>query len=273
MPTSRARGGAAARRRAASCALLAFACGAPREDRDGAIAQQAGFDAAAAVLADSAFADSVLRAAEDMGTTMELRPSTLPAPARDANEIRLALQAYSGGSYIDELFAERDSTNYRWPDRAREPLQVWIQSAPLDVREAEFPRAVEEAFLPWTEVGIPIAFLFTEDSARADIRVTWVTRYESRTTGRTRWVHDQHGWITAASIELAREQSDGVPLDRRSVQAIARHEVGHLLGLGHSTNAEDIMSAEGRVTELSEADRTTVRLVYLLPPGSVRAPR
>jgi Matrixin len=260
-------------RRTAVCALLALACGSPPGESARALARNAGFDAAAAVLADSAFADSVLRAAEDMGTARELRPSTLSAPVRDANEIRLALQAYSGGSYIDELFAERDSVNYRWPDRVREPLHVWIQSAPPDASEATFPRAVEEAFLPWTAVGIPVAFLFTEDSARADIHVTWVTRYESRTTGRTRWVHDQHGWITAASIELAREQPDGMPLDRRSIQAIARHEVGHLLGLGHSTSAEHIMSADVRVTELSEADRATVRLVYLLPPGSVRAPR
>lgn len=254
-------------------ALLALACGAPGAERDLGRERRADVDAASAALADSAFADSVLRAAEDMGLAMELRESSLPAPARDANEIRLALQAYAAGSYIGELFAERDSTNYRWPERTRAPLQVWIQSAPLDASEAGFPRAVEEAFLPWTEVGIPVAFLFTEDSARADIRVTWVTRYESRTSGRTRWVHDQHGWITAASIELAREQPDGSPLDRRAVQAIARHEVGHLLGLGHSADDADIMAAQVRVTELSEADRATVRLVYKLPPGSVRAAR
>jgi hypothetical protein len=261
------------RSRYACCALLALACTAPREGRDRAIAQRSGIDAATAALTDSAFADSVLRAAEDMGAAMQLRESALPAPVRDANEIRLTLQAYAAGSYIDELFAERDSVNHRWPERAREPLQVWIQSAPLDASEAAFPRAVAEAFHPWTEVGIPIAFLFTDDSSRADIHVTWVTRYESRTSGRTRWVHDQHGWITAASIELAREQPDGVPLDARAVRAIARHEVGHLLGLGHSADESDIMSAQVRVTELSEADRATVRLVYLLPPGSVRAPR
>lgn len=255
------------RGRLACGALLALACAAPREGRDAAAA------ATADARADSAFADSVLRAAEDLGAPMELRESSLPAPVRDANEIRLALQAYAGGSYIHELFAERDSVNHRWPDRTREPLRVWIQTAPLDEREAEFPRAVEEAFLPWTEVGIPVAFLFTEDSSRADIHVTWVTRYESRTSGRTRWVHDQHGWITAASIELAREQPDSVPLDRRAVQAIARHEVGHLLGLGHTADESSIMAAQVRVTELSEADRATVRLVYLLPPGSVRTPR
>jgi Matrixin len=224
------------------------------------------------VAADSAFADSVLRAAEDMGAVVEMRSSGLAAPVRDANEIRLALQAYAAETYIGELFAARDSNNYRWPERTAEPLHVWIQTAPLGPDEWDWPRAVEEAFVPWTATGIPVAFLFTGDSARADVRVTWVDRYESRTSGRTRWVRDQHGWIISASIEIARSQPDGRALDARSVGAVARHEVGHLLGLDHTADESSIMAATVRVTELNEADRNTVRLVYRLPPGSVRAP-
>lgn len=224
------------------------------------------------VAADSAFADSVLRAAEDLDANVEVRTSGLAAPVRDANEIRLALQAYAEGTYIGELFADRDSMNYRWPERTTEPLLVWIQTAPLGPDEWSWPRAVEEAFLPWTETGIPVSFLFTGDSARAEIRVTWVERYESRTSGRTRWVRDQHGWIIAASIELAKSQPDGRRLEFAAIGAIARHEVGHLLGLSHTADATSIMAASVRVPELSEADRNTVRLVYRLPPGSVRTP-
>lgn len=223
--------------------------------------------------ADSAFADSVLRAAEDIGATVEFRDSGMPAPVRDANEIRLALQAYAAGTYIGELFAQRDSQNYRWPERMIPPFRVWIQTAPLSNDQFSWPRVVEESFIPWTETGIPVSFIFIDDSAQADVRVTWVERYESRTTGRTRWVRDQHGWITAASIEIARAQPDGTALDAASIGAISRHEVGHLLGLDHTSDETSIMAAEVRVTELSEADRATVRLVYKLPPGSVRAPR
>jgi len=248
------------------CATLA--CVAPEESAR----LDAALDQAARLLADSAFADSILRAAEDLGTAVETRESTLPAPVRDPNEIRLALQAYSFGTYIGELFGQRDSINYRWSDRVREPLRVWIQRAPLGPREAEFPRTVTEAFDPWTQVGIPVAFSFTEDSARADVLITWVAQYESRTTGRTRWVHDQHGWIVGASIELALAQPDGRALDLPALRAVARHEVGHLLGLGHCADETNIMAATVRVTELSEADRATVRLVYKLPPGSVRVP-
>jgi predicted Zn-dependent protease len=55
------------------------------------------------------------------------------------------------------------------------------------------------------------------------------------------------------------------------VRAIARHEVGHLIGLDHTEDESNIMSARVRVTDMSEADRATARLVYQLPPGSLKA--
>ncbi len=261
-------GGAALAAALAACGGGAEGTAAGRVDRAGGGPGTADARIARAV-ADSAFADSVLRAAEDMGATVVARPSALPAPVRDPQEVRLALLTYAPGSYADELFAQRDSVNYRWPDRTRDPLRVWIQSAPPAGAEGGIARAVRDAFAPWTATGIPVAFAFTEDSARAEIHVTWVDRYESRTTGRTRWVHDQHGWITGASIELARAQPDGTPLDARSVHAIALHEVGHLLGLDHARDESHVMAPRVRVEELSEADRATVRLVYKLPPGRV----
>lgn len=244
----------------------ALACSAPREGSRSTAATDT------RLVADSAFADSVLRAAEDLGAAVEVRRSNLAAPVRDANEIRLALQAYAAETYIGELLAARDSMNFRWPERTTAPLHVWLQTAPLDAKQQEWPRAVEEAFVPWTATGIPVAFLFTDDSARADVRVTWVDRFESRATGRTRWVRDRHGWIIGASIEIARAQPDGRALEARAIGAVARHEVGHLLGLDHTTDESSIMAATVRVGELSEADRNTVRLVYKLPPGSLRAP-
>lgn len=262
---------------AALAIVLLSACGSAGErtadatrdaSRETSMRETAARDAAA----DSAFADSVIRFSEDMGATVTETASRNAAPVRDPDEIRTTLRAYAGETYIGELLAERDSMNFRWPDRTRDPLRVWIQPSTLAHFTPAHLGIVRDAFDPWMSTGIPVAIDFVEDSARAEMLVTWVERYESRTTGRTRWVRDQHGWITGAGIELALAQPDGRLLDSAAVRAIARHEIGHLLGLSHTRDEANIMSARVRVTELSEADRNTVRLVYKLPPGSLRTP-
>jgi hypothetical protein len=221
--------------------------------------------------ADSASADSVHRAVDPVPPAVSITASALPEPERDPDRTARLL-ARAGGTYIGELLAARDSVNHRWPDRRHDPMRVWVQPVPPD-GDPSFPSLVREAFVTWADAGVPIAFSFTPDSARAEIHIIWVDRFESRMTGRTHWAHDQHGWIVGGNIQLAVHQPDGTRLDADAVRAIARHEVGHLIGLHHATDERNIMSARVRVPELSEADRATARLVYQLPPGSLKAPR
>lgn len=244
----------------------------PRQARDAATHRTArDMDDLARRAADSAFADTVLAAYAPPGPDIAVQRSTLPPPERDADRIAWLLATRSAGTYLDELLAARDSVNYRWPDRRAEPLRVWVQDAARPGMEPEYAPLVREAFETWAEAGIPLAFLYILDSARAEIRVTWVDRFEAAMTGRTRWAHDQHGWIVGGSIQLALHQPDGRALNADAVRAIARHEVGHLVGLDHTAGAAHVMSARVGVTELSEADRATARLIYQLPPGPLGA--
>lgn len=197
----------------------------------------------------------------------ELVPSNADAPVRDSAAIAYALAVRGADTYLPELLKARDGWNYRWPDRRREPMRVWVQEAP---GEPGWARLVRESFAQWEGFGLPLVFTYTLDSAMAEVHVTWVDRFEARMTGRTQWAHDQHGWLRRASIELALHMPDGRANTADGVRAIARHEVGHLIGLDHTTDPTSVMAAEIYVTNVSEADRRTARLVYDLPPGKLR---
>lgn len=174
-------------------------------------------------------------------------------------------------TYLPALLADRDGINHRWRERRGERMRVWVQD--VDPAGAAIARRIiADAFVDWTESGIPVAFTVVPDSARAEVIVTWVERFDAGITGITRWTTDAEDWIVAATIELARHHPDGGVVDSSSLAAVARHEVGHLLGLDHVDDETSIMRARIRVSALSAADRRTIRLVYELPAGRLPLP-
>ncbi len=199
--------------------------------------------------------------------------SSLPPPKRDLAEIQRRLADGESGTYIREILLQRGDNNARWPDRQLEPVRVWVQPR-SDIADfaSDYPERVRRAFERWTHAGASVAFTFVVDSARSDIPVVWVDKFDMPISGRTRWTHDQHWWIVGSSIELALHQQSGTPLDSDAISAIALHEVGHVLGLDHTMDERSIMCARVRVGDLSAADEHTVQLIYSIPPGPVSKP-
>lgn len=194
-----------------------------------------------------------------------------PTPAAVRAQARRRLAEHAQGTYIAEMLGERDSSLARWPNRANEPLQIWVQPyAQIDGWTTDYVADVRRAFREWNDVHLPVRFVFTGDSARADVHVTFIPHFDEEISGRTNWARDDDWWITDADIVLAVYHRDGPMLDDESMHAMSLHEIGHLLGLDHTADSTSVMAAKVRVRSLSQADRATAHLLYTLPPGGVR---
>jgi hypothetical protein len=188
----------------------------------------------------------------------------LPKISRDSS--RALLASGESGTYIRAMLAEDENVITRWAPRP-EPIRVWVQ--PQSSEQGFTPDLViptRRAFSAWNEVGLGLSFEMVDDSSVADVHVTWRhDMIEARQIGTTFRMTGGRGWISFAHVVLS------TAYDIYAVQNAARHEAGHVLGLGHSPDMQDIMAAatEGKQYVITDADRRTALLLYELPPGKI----
>jgi hypothetical protein len=188
-------------------------------------------------------------------------------PAMSVDSVRSTIAAAMDGTYLRAMLAEDDNIITRWRERA-EPIRVWVQ--PQSAEQGFSPELVSptrRAFLVWNELALGVTFEMIDDSTQADVHVTWTARMPKATQlGTTFRMTGGSGWIAFAHVVLS------TSYDIYTVQNAARHEAGHVLGLGHSPEVRDIMAAatEGRQYQLTDADRGTAEWLYRLPPGKIQ---
>ena len=186
-------------------------------------------------------------------------------------ESRRRIRASAGYTYLGEVLAEsRDSALHRWDDRATRPVRVYLPAATVANFQPEFLDAVRRALERWADAGVPVRFIVDPDSTEAEVRFTWKVQFDIDRTGQTDLMWDQDGHILSALVTLATFDPHGHPLAPSDVQVVAVHEMGHVLGLDHSSDSSDIMFSNTRVRDLSSRDVRTAQLLYELAPGSVR---
>ena len=184
-----------------------------------------------------------------------------------ANDLRAALDAHGGA--------------VRW-DLSRGPLRVWVQRRPdvaadVSVTGAQWRRTIVAATDAWRDAVTGLAFTLEQDSARADVVVTWQRDLQGppgdgelafRTAGRTTLVPGADGRALAAHVRLAVFAPGGVRYSVEDVRAVVRHELGHALGLAHHAAPTSVMAPLVRAERLTDEDRATLRALYALPIGA-----
>lgn len=175
-------------------------------------------------------------------------------------------------SYLPAMLAGGDSIIRRWQPRVDHPVTVYLPGQGPAGYVMGFDRVVREAFTRWQRAtGIPVHFLFSRDSAGAEVRVRWIEKFPMQRAGQADVVWNQYGWLVRGTLTLATHTHDGWPLTEEAIYTVALHEIGHLLGLGHSDDPRDLMYPSTSVQDLTGRDRQTAALLYALPPGRVGA--
>ena len=189
-----------------------------------------------------------------------------PLPSVSPDSVRAFVATAEPGSYLRPMLDEDGGVVTRWRERA-EPIRVWVQPHSTSVGfSPELIAPARRGFTAWNELALGVAFEIVDDSVAADVHVTWSDRMpKAQQLGTTFRMTGGSGWIAFGHVVLS------TSYDIYTVQNTARHEAGHVLGLGHSPDSRDIMAAatEGRQYILTDADRRTAAALYRLPPGKI----
>lgn len=183
--------------------------------------------------------------------------------------IREQLGAEPERHYLDSLLLSSDSIIRHWPTERDAVPYALVAGGPPGFLP-EMVHEVRGAIDAWQSAGVGLRLMETNDTTQALLIIHWADTLGAERGGFTDVTWDRGGRIRKADIYLAtRASSTGRPLLSDTRRAIALHELGHALGLPHSSHTDDAMFPVADAAAPSDRDRFSLRLLYRLPTGWV----
>lgn len=120
-------------------------------------------------------------------------------------------------------------------------LEDGILTYQVNNAKPESKELIISALNYWDQNLQGIQFKEVENKEQADIKISFIND-NGKVAGQTITNFDSNGFIFNAKIVLA-EKAFGKQLNKNLIEYIAKHEIGHLLGLGHANFNESLMSS------------------------------
>ncbi|HET7643027.1 MAG TPA: M57 family metalloprotease [Nitrososphaeraceae archaeon] len=170
---------------------------------------------------------------------------------------------------VGMLIFDADLANAKNDDSKKKKIELcctWgdslddgILTFSIDNGGSDLAKIVKVAINDWEKSLKKIEFKYVKNNDDADIKIEF-KKGKGKKVGKTVTYFDPSGLIDQVDISISKK-SYGVTLNSETLEHVAKHELGHALGLGHANYKNTLMSpnVDEIITKISACEIASVK--------------